>query len=158
MLVHMQLIVYCARVAHTKPTEAAITAWARLIRVQQALLEYAEADLKAAGLPPLVWYDVLLELVREPEGRIRHRDLHRRMLLAKYNLSRLLDRMEANGLVGREPVDDDARGEYLRVTPEGREMQHRMWPVYRCAIVKNFSAPLTADDVGQLLRILSKLG
>ena len=114
--------------APIKPTEAAIRAWARLIRVQQALLDFAEADLKAAGLPPLVWYDVLLELARESEGRIRHRDLQRRMLLAKYNLSRLLDRMEADGLVGREPVDDDARGEYLRLTPEGRKMQQRMWP------------------------------
>jgi DNA-binding MarR family transcriptional regulator len=140
-----------------RPTEAAVQAWARLVRVEQALLGRIEEDLKAAGLPPLVWYDVLLELVREPGDRLRHRDLHRRMLLAKYNLSRLLDRMEANGLIGRQPVNDDARGEYVRVTTRGRDMQKRMWPVYRRAIAKHFSGRLSIDDIDQLLRILSKV-
>jgi DNA-binding MarR family transcriptional regulator len=143
--------------AEERPTEAAVQAWARLVRVEQALLDRIEEDLKSAGLPPLVWYDVLLELVREPGDRLRHRDLHRRMLLAKYNLSRLLDRMEADGLIGRQPVNDDARGEYVRVTTRGRDMQKRMWPVYRRAIAKHFSSRLSIDDIDQLLRILSKV-
>jgi DNA-binding MarR family transcriptional regulator len=143
--------------ADQRPTEAAIQAWARLIRVEQALLGRVEEELKAARLPPLVWYDILLELVREPGDRLRHRDLHRRMLLAKYNLSRLLDRMEADGLIGRQAVEDDARGEYVRVTTRGRDMQKRMWPVYRRAIAKHFSNHLTVDDVDQLLSILDKL-
>src|ERR1700730_17448913 len=143
--------------AEERPTEAAVQAWARLVRDEQALLDRIEEDLKSAGLPPLVWYDVLLELVREPGDRLRHRDLHRRMLLAKYNLSRLLDRMEANGLIGRQPVNDDARGEYVRVTTRGRDMQNRMWPVYRRAIAKHFSGRLSIDDIDQLLRILSKV-
>lgn len=140
-----------------KPTEAGVRAWAQFIRVEQALLAKVESDLKAAGLPSLVWYDVLLELVRDPEGRLRHRDLHRRMLLAKYNLSRLLDRMAASGLIGREPVDDDARGEYVCVTTLGRETQRCMWPIYRRAIIKHFSGRLNVDDVDDLLRILAKL-
>lgn len=143
--------------AEERPTEAAVQAWARLVRVEQALLDRTEEDLKSAGLPPLVWYDVLLELVREPGDRLRHRDLHRRMLLAKYNLSRLLDRMEADGLIGRQPVNDDARGEYVSVTTRGRDMQKRMWPVYRRAIAKHFSSRLSIDDIDQLLRILSKV-
>jgi DNA-binding MarR family transcriptional regulator len=140
-----------------RPTEAAVQAWARLVRVEQALLDRIEEDLKSAGLPPLVWYDVLLELVREPGDRLRHRDLHRRMLLAKYNLSRLLDRMEADGLIGRQPVNDDARGEYVRVTTRGRDTQKRMWPVYRRAIARHFSSRLSIVDIDQLLRILSKV-
>jgi DNA-binding MarR family transcriptional regulator len=143
--------------AEERPTEAAVQAWARLVRVEQALLDRIEEDLTSAGLPPLLWYDVLLELVREPGDRLRHRDLHRRMLLAKYNLSRLLDRMEADGLIGRQPVHDDARGEYVRVTTRGRDMQKRMWPVYRRAIAKHFASRLSIDDIDQLLRILSKV-
>ena len=143
--------------AEVKPTEAAVRAWAKLIRVEQSLLGLVERDLKSADLPPLVWYDVLLELVREPAGRLRHRDLHQRMLLAKYNLSRLLDRLEAVGLVGREQADDDGRGEYIRITASGRETQKRTWPIYRQAIARYFSGRLTADDVDQFLRILDKL-
>ena len=143
--------------AEERPTKAAVQAWARLVRVEQALLDRIEEDLKSAGLRPLVWYDVLLELVREPGDRLRHRDLHRRMLLAKYNLSRLLDRMEADGLIGRQPVNDDARGEYVRVTTRGRDMQKRMWPIYRRAIAKHFSSRLSVDDIDHLLRILAKV-
>jgi len=36
-------------------------------------------------------------------------------------------------------------------------MQKRMWPVYRRAIAKHFSSRLNADDIDQLLRILSKV-
>ncbi len=140
-----------------KTSQAAIQAWARLIRVEQLLLDGVEADLKAAELPPLVWYDVLLELVREPESRLRHRDLHQRMLLAKYNLSRLLDRMEADGLIQRERVENDGRGEFVQVTTKGRELQKSIWPVYRRAIGKRFSSRLSARDVDELLRILQKL-
>jgi DNA-binding MarR family transcriptional regulator len=139
------------------PTEDAVRAWALLIRVEQRLLDRVEDDLKSAGLAPLVWYDVLLELVRTTEGRLRHRDLHRRMLLAKYNLSRLLDRMVAQGLICREPVKDDARGEFLRVTDRGRKQQRRMWPVYRRAIAAHFAGRLDSNDVADLLRILAKL-
>src|SRR5580692_2524908 len=84
--------------------EKTVLAWARLIRAEQALLGRVEADLKAEGLPPLVWYDVLLELRRSAEGRLRHRDLAARMLLAKHNLSRLVDRMAEDGLLERLPV------------------------------------------------------
>ena len=143
--------------ATAKPSETAVQAWAKLIRAQQRLLDGVEDDLKRADLPPLVWYDVLLELRRDPEGRLRHRDLHKRMLLAKYNLSRLLDRMAGEGVLEREPVPDDARGEYLRITSAGRDLQRRMWPVYERAIQQRFAAHLSAADVDHLTRILARL-
>src|SRR5215831_3083808 len=142
----------------TTPSKTAIEVWARFIRVEQQLLEKVEADLKAAGLPPLVWYDVLLELVRVPGGRLRHRDLHGRMLLAKYNLSRLIDRMSDHGLVARAPVEDDARGAFIGITEAGRRLQKRIWPVYRRAIAKHFATCLDANDLAQLVNILAKLG
>ena len=41
-----------------------IAAWARLLKAAAKLVAAAEADLKAANLPPLSWYDALLELDR----------------------------------------------------------------------------------------------
>src|SRR5215468_2769194 len=135
------------------PSGSAIAVWARLIRVEQKLLERVEADLKAAGLPPLVWYDVLLELMRVPGGRLRHRDLHGRMLLAKYNLSRLIDRMAEHGLVARAPVEDDARGAFIAITETGRRLQKRIWPIYRRAIARHFVTRLDDVDLAQLASI-----
>jgi len=138
-------------------TNTTVQVWAQFIRVEQELLDAVEAALKAAGLPPLVWYDALLELAREPSGRLRHRDLHPRMLLAKYNLSRVIDRMGAEGLVAREPIDDDARGAYIQITASGRRMVRRMWSVYGRVISENFASRLATSDIDDLGRVLDKL-
>ena len=135
----------------------AVSAWARLIRVEQALLQKVEQDLKDADLPPLDWYDVLLELDRAADGRLRHRDLHPRLLLAKYNLSRLIDRLEAAGLVHREPSADDARGADIAITAKGRELRRRMWPIYAAAIDRHFASRLSERQIGQLSRVLEAL-
>ena len=140
-----------------KLSPAAVDAWARLLRVERKLLEAVEADLKAAGLPPLVWYDVVLELARAPDGRLRHRDLQTRMLLAKYNLSRLIDRMAGDGLVARVPVAEDARGAYIAITEAGRRLQRRMWPVYARSIARHFAQHLDHHDLVELDRMLAKL-
>ena len=140
-----------------KLSRAAVDVWARFIRAEHRLLEAVEADLKAAGLPPLVWYDVVLELARAPDGRLRHRDLQARVLLAKYNLSRLIDRMAGDGLVARVPVAEDARGAYIAITEAGRRLQKRMWPVYGRSIARYFGAHLDEADLTELDRILAKL-
>ncbi len=114
----------------TDPSESAVRAWARLVRVQQALLAVVEHDLKAAGQPPLAWYDVLLELERAEHGRLRPHELERRLLLAQYTLSRLLDRLERAGLVRREPCGEDGRGHWVTLTTAGRERRAQMWPCY----------------------------
>src|SRR6266566_841845 len=75
------------------PSDAVIRAWTRLIRAQQAALSAVEADLKTAGFPPLAWYDVLLELSRAEGEGLRPFALEQELLLAQYNLSRLLDRL-----------------------------------------------------------------
>ena len=140
-----------------EPSDQAITAWARLVRVSQDLIAAVEADLKTAGFPPLSWYDALLELKRAgPEG-LRPFQLQAEMLLAQYNLSRLIDRLVAAGYVARLPSPDDRRGRVLTITPEGRRLLRRMWPVYRAAIASHFASALTQREVGQLDRILVKL-
>jgi DNA-binding MarR family transcriptional regulator len=140
-----------------RPSDAAVEAWVSLIRTQQALLQKVERDLDAAGLPPLEWYDVLLELERAPERRLRHRELHPRLLVAKYNLSRLIDRLEGKGLVRRSPVEEDARGAYIAITEDGCALRRRMWPVYAGAIERHFAGRLDADDIARLADILRRL-
>ena len=78
-----------------------------------------ERDLKQAGLPPLAWYDALLELHRaRPEG-LRPGDLEKEMLLPQYNVSRLVDRLEAAGYVVRRRIPRDGRGQVLQITEPG---------------------------------------
>jgi DNA-binding MarR family transcriptional regulator len=137
--------------------ERTIDAWARLQRASQGLLSAVESDLKAAGHPPLAWYDVLLELKRAEKGGLRPRALQSQMLLAQYNLSRLLDRMEREGCVERRLCPDDGRGQIVVITPKGRQLVKRMWPAYEAAIQRHFAERLSAEDAARLARLLGKL-
>ena len=141
----------------TPPSAAAVAAWARLLRVSQGLLSAVEADLKAADLPPLVWYDVLLELHRAGRKGLRPYELQDVTVLTQYNLSRLAERLQKAGYVERLPWPEDRRGHILRITADGRRVRRKMWPVYRAAIAGHFAARLDPEDVRRLTAVLGKL-
>ena len=143
--------------AKRKPSPDAVTAWARINRVQTALLAAIEKDLKAAGLPPLAWYDALLELTRAENGALRPLDLEKAMLLPQYSTSRLVDRLEKAELVTREPCPGDGRGQLVVITPAGRALQRRMWDTYAAAIERHVGAKLPDADMTVLNSLLAKL-
>ena len=136
-------------------SDAAMRAWARLIRAQRSALYSVERALREAELPPLEWYDVLLELERG--GPLRPRDLQDRLLFAQYNLSRLLDRMESEKLIARERCSEDARCQWVRATAEGKALRKRMWPVYAAAIRHAVGEKLTDGQAERLADLLGKL-
>ncbi len=132
-------------------------AWVGLIRSQQMVMEAVEGELKSVGLPPLAWYDVLLELHREDQKSLRLQDLGERILLAKNNVTRLVDRLEREKLVVRKKCPNDGRGIVAHITKKGEELLHRMWPVYRKAVKTHFSEKLTDCDIDALLAIGDRL-
>jgi DNA-binding MarR family transcriptional regulator len=140
-----------------KPSPETVAAWTRLMRVQHKLLAGIEAELKSADLPPLSWYDALLELSRAPGGRMRPVELERAMLLPQYSTSRLLERLVRAGLVAREPCQLDRRGQFVRITADGEALRQRMWNVYAAALERHVGTRLSADDAGSLCQLLGKL-
>jgi DNA-binding MarR family transcriptional regulator len=140
-----------------KLDEITITAWACLVRTQQVLLERVEADLKQAGLPPLRWYDVLLELHRAGSKGLRQFEIGSAVLLSKYNVSRLLDRLEKEKLLERYVCEEDGRGARVQVTAAGRDLAKRMWPVYGAAIIKHFAQYFSKTELKQLATLLGRL-
>jgi DNA-binding MarR family transcriptional regulator len=140
-----------------EPTAAATRAWIGLMRAQRRALSAIENDFKAAGLPPLGWYDVLWELVNAEDGRLRPFEIEARTLLAQYNLSRLIDRLEKEGLVRREAFDEDARGCWVVVTDSGRAMRARMWETYAPSIARHVGAKLSEAEASELASLLSRI-
>ena len=139
------------------PDDIAIKAWGRLVRSQQRLLQQIEADLKAAGLPPLRWYDVLLELHRSGSEGLRQFEIAAAVLLTKYNVSRLLDRLENEGLLERHDCESDGRGAVVRITADGHELLKRMWSVYGAAIEQYFSTHYSKTELKQLASLLGRI-
>ena len=141
----------------TKPSKSVVDAWVALNRAQRHVLEAIEAELKSAGLPPLAWYDVLLELWREPAGRLRQRDLERKMLFPQYGISRLLDRLEGEKLVHRERSTDDARAYWVVINNKGLALRQRMWPLYAAAIQRHLGEKLSDQEAARIAEGLRKL-
>lgn len=139
------------------PPLAAVAAWTRLVRAEQGLMDKVEDDLKAAGLPPIPWYDVLDELDRSPDGRLPQQEVQARTLLAQYNLCRLADRLESESLIERRRCPFDGRNRHLVITDKGRALRASMWPAYAEAISRHVAARLSESEAAELARLLDKL-
>lgn len=139
------------------PNEATVRAWIHLHRAHRTLLDRVELPLKKNGLPPLDWYDVLLELSKAGDSGLRQYEIGERVLLNKHNLSRLIDRLEKNNLVRRYACAEDGRGNRINITAEGKKLMQQVWPVYREALQANFGEKLASKEVAELTRLLTKV-
>ena len=142
---------------NSKPTTTTVQAWANLVRTEKMLLDKIEEHLKRAGFPSLDWYHVLYEVDRSPKGMMRQSGVQDRTQLAQYNVCRLVDRLEREGLVERRQCQQDGRNNVLLITPKGRALRRAMWPVYAEAIQEHFGARLSQPEAEHLAALLTKL-
>ena len=143
-------------------TDVKIRAWGLFLSAHAALLERIEQALAGADLPPLAWYDVLWELEKAPERKLRMHDLAQRIVLSRSNLTRLADRLESAGLLAREACPNDRRGNFCVLTDAGRAIRKKMWPLYRDQIAALFSdliddkqAKVMGDGLAKILGALN---
>lgn len=121
--------------------------WFRFVRAHRCLIREIERRLAAAGLPAYAWYDALWGLESGPDGTRRMSELADVMAIERYNLTRLVDRLEAEGLVTRSRASDDGRGAYAAITENGKVLRKKMWKIYEGAVDELFLAQF--DDEQQ---------
>lgn len=142
--------------ATRNPSDAVQRAWIALGRVSQSVQCQVENDLKKAGFPELSWYTVLWELERAGKPT-RPKDLAIPLFILPYQLSRLVDRMEGEGLVKRILCKEDKRGHLLEPTPKGHALRKAMWAVYAPAMDAAMKG-LDDKEALKLAELLNKLG
>jgi DNA-binding MarR family transcriptional regulator len=71
--------------------------------------------------------------------------------------SRLIDRLENEGLIEREDCPDDARGQMLKLTRAGKALRAKVWPDYAAAIQAAVGDRLTGAEAETLAKLLEKL-
>ena|SRR5947209_3577849 len=98
-----------------------IRAWRGLLRAHACLAKRLDAELEAAHSLPMTSYEVLHRLEEASTGRMRMCDLAEQAQLSRSGLTRLVDRLERDGLLERCSCDHDARGSYACLTDSGRE-------------------------------------
>ena len=124
-------------------SDSDLQSWKAFINAHDRITRRINADLAQKGLPDLTVYDALWALRTGEDGRRRMGELAEAVVLSRTAIVRLVDRLEKAGLARREPVPEDRRGAYVAITPEGRALLKRMWPVYSAGIERLFAAHAT---------------
>jgi DNA-binding MarR family transcriptional regulator len=98
-----------------------LRAWRGLLRAHSCLAKKLDTELDRAHRLPMTSYEVLHHLEESTGARMRMCDLAEQAQLSRSGLTRLVDRLERDGLLERCSCKHDARGSYACLTPAGRE-------------------------------------
>jgi DNA-binding MarR family transcriptional regulator len=93
--------------------------WRRFVETHAAIVRKLDEDLRANSGLTLSSFEVLTELVRAPGNRLRMAELADKLLFTRSGVTRLVDRLERDGLVARFDCDHDGRGVYAKLTKKG---------------------------------------
>ncbi|CAA9533278.1 MAG: Transcriptional regulator, MarR family [uncultured Thermoleophilia bacterium] len=102
-------------------TSTETRAWFGLLHSSAQLTRELDGDLVATHGLPLNAFEVLMRLSLADSGQVRMSELARQVVLSLSGLSRLVDRLERDGLLERRTCPSDARGFFATITPAGRE-------------------------------------
>jgi DNA-binding MarR family transcriptional regulator len=121
------------------------------------LVDALDAELQAERGLPLAWFDVLVRLVEAPRGRMRMNDLGAAVLLSKSGITRLVDRMESEGLLTRCACPSDRRVVFAALTSRGRAAYRGAAPVAARGVERHIVAQLTRGEARAFCAALEKL-
>ena len=149
-------------IAAVQPTPVELTiaqhgAWHTFLATHAVLVERINRRLIGEELLPLEWYDVLLSLDKAPDQRLRMSELAAAVLLSRSGLTRLVDRLEAAGLLRREHCRTDRRGSFAVLTEAGTASLRQTWPEYSRGIFEQFGSHLSDAEATQLTELLMRM-
>lgn len=127
-----------------------LDAWRGLLRVHASVLKALDTELEATHGLPLTSYEVLIRLAEAPDGRMRMCDLADAVVLSRSGMSRLVDRLERDGLIERCACVADARGAFACITPAGVALLEQARPTHVAGIRARFLAQFSQDELQQL--------
>ena len=129
-------------------------AWRAFLTAHARVTELLEDELEREKRLPLSWYDVLVQLQEADEHRLRMTELAGLVLLSKSGLTRLVDRMCADGLVDRSADPEDRRGRWVSLTDAGHARLKAAAPVHLRGVREHFIRHLEGEDAAHLARAL----
>ena len=141
----------------TSKASPAVDAFSGLAGAYAALSRELNATLVADHGLTLNDYGCLLLLRRSGEDGMRRIDIANELQLSPSGITRLLDRLMDQGLVGRGACKEDARESYAVLTDEGLEKLRKAAPGHVEDIERRFGAVLDAEEMKMLAEFLGRL-
>ena len=134
--------------ARLSPVE--LGAWRGMLRVHAALVKQLDAELTAAHKLPLSSYDVLVNLESAPGRKLRMAELAQGVLLSRSGTTRLVDRLERDGLLVRDACDTDGRGCFAVLTAKGEELLSRARATHLDGVRRRFLSHYDAPELERM--------
>jgi DNA-binding MarR family transcriptional regulator len=138
------------------PDPRGLGAWRSLLRAHASLMRELATDLAMKTRLPLGDFEVLAVLA-SAGGELRMTDLASKAFSSRSAISRRIDRMVEEGLVGRKNSDSDGRGVVVRLTEAGMARLVEAMPVHLEGVSKLFLEPLDDEDLAVLERALDEV-
>jgi len=144
-------------VVSTRPGPTALASWRVFLRAHAVITRRLESELLAEQDLPLASYDVLVQLVDAPGHRLRMTELASAVLLSRSGLSRLVDRLQREGLVSREAASEDGRGMYAVLQPAGLSRLRDAAPTHLRGVAEHMTSKYSDDELDALRALLNRL-
>ncbi len=129
-------------------------AWRSFLEAHARLARRLDDELRAGHGVSLAEYDALLQLARAPGRRLRMNQLADRVILSRSGITRLVDRLEAAGLVTRVSCPTDARGAEAVLTDAGLERLRAAARTHLAGIERYFVDVVDPADLPTIERAL----
>jgi DNA-binding MarR family transcriptional regulator len=137
--------------------DSALNSWVRLLRGHASVTRAISAQLVAEHGLTVNDYEALLHLAKAEGGRMRRVDLAERLILTASGVTRLLDGLEAGGLVERAACESDRRVTYAVLTDAGRTKLREASKSHIADVRAFFEERYSAEELQQLAGLLGRL-
>ena len=114
-------------------------------------------ELEAECELPLAWFDVLLQLRRSPDGRLKMNEIADKIVHSSGGTTRLVDRIEVAGLVARQSCPSDRRAIHVAITDAGNAKLDEALNVHLDYLDESLAKQLTEVERSTLASLLTKL-
>lgn len=134
-----------------------LSAWGGFLRMHARLIAELDRELEDGHGLPLTSYDVLVQLSDAPDRCLRMADLADAVLLSRSGLTRLVDRLEREGLVQRRRCPSDARGTLAVLTQAGLRRLRAAAPTHLEGVRRRFLDELSPAEQRRLADLWTRL-
>lgn len=146
------------RPAVRRPLDAdEMAAWRSFVLANARIVKLLQAELEAEQGLSLPAYEVLVRLSEASDRRLRMSELATFATLTPSGLTRLVDKLVADGLVERVRCESDARVVYAAITPAGMQRLLDAYPTHLRGVREHFIDRLTPDQLAALHAALGPL-
>jgi DNA-binding MarR family transcriptional regulator len=128
-----------------------------LLETNARLSRSLGVELEAACDLPLAWFEVLLQLRKVPEGRLKMNQIADAIVHSSGGTTRLIDRIEEAGYVTREHCPSDRRAIYVAISANGNQKLDEALNVHLDYLEDNLAKRLDDQERRTLTTLLKKL-